>query len=198
MSLLYCAVCSKDFVSASARTKHEATCTRPPLTLAELTKEFYTHKRETKRKIEKLERENDGFRKEINDLNRSRVGATVKGKPGPFPEITENDFWDFLDKGFLHLVCSKDWPVYADGGCIMVYKLCTESKEEAWQEALDEDLNSITTKIKNSLNAWMLKNVSKTQSTEESKGPERDWPKIVNIDSTAVKKAFLEANGNVF
>ena len=80
----------------------------------------------------------------------------------------------------------------------MVYKLCTESKEEAWQEALDEDLNSITTKIKNSLNAWMLKNVSKTQSTEESKGPERDWPKIVNIDSTAVKKAFLEANGNVF
>lgn len=193
MSLLYCTVCLKDFVSASARTKHEATCKDPPLDHAELTKLVYKLNRETKRDLEAVRKELKDMTKKYNDLKRSRVDAPAKGKPGPFPEITGTDLWDFLDKGLLHLVCSKDWPVFVDGDCIMVYKHCEESNKEAWQEALDEDLLSLTTKIKQTLNDCFKKNVSKIMNSKEGKGPEHEWQKISDIDSKAVKKAFLEA-----
>ena len=152
MSLLYCAVCSKDFVSASARTKHEATCKRPPLTLAELTKEHY----KLVRKTEHLEKKLNDTTKELNDLKRSR--CAVKEKPSSFPEITENDFWDFLDKGLLHLVCSKDWPAYADGKRFMIYAFCKQSNEETWKEASKDELYAFTQKIFVGLHAWYIKN----------------------------------------
>ena len=177
---LYCGVCSKDFVQASARTKHESTCKDSPPSHDGLTKLVY-----------KLSRKIDAMQKEINDLKRSRVGATVKDKPISFPEITETDFWEFLEKGLVHLVCSKDWPLYVDGKRFMIYTFCKESNEETWKEASVEELGTFANKIWKVLKEWFVKNMPKMESNKEGEGPEYHAPKLSTINSKTLREAFI-------
>jgi hypothetical protein len=192
MSLLYCAVCLKDFVNASARTKHEATCKDPPLDHAELTKLVY----KLKRKVDDLEKKLNDSQKEVKDLKRSRVGAPAKGKPGPFPELTETDLWDFWQNGIECVIRKKEWPAYVDEECFMIYKKCEETNEEGWKEASSSDTHEFYTKIYGSLNKLFnlhRKKMEKTLRPDEGLG-ELGF-KIGQLNFSDIKRA-LENKGN--
>lgn len=182
----HCSVCWRDFARGPAKTKHESTCADSPPDLEAAVV-----------MINKLTRKLDEVVKELNVLKRSR--CAVKDNPISFPEITESDFWNFLDKGLVHLVCSKDWPLYVDGKRFMIYARCEESNEEIWKEASSDELDTFASKIYWELNAWFLKSHEKLQqNNKEGESIAHQALKLKTVDSAVqIKEAFIAA-GKMF
>ena len=179
----HCAVCLRDYVRGPAKTKHELACTDSPPNHDELVKMVY-----------KLTRKFDELNKEFNDYKRSRGdGALVRDNPGPFPELTEMDLWDFFLKGLDFLIGNKDWPVYWDGRRLLMYKVaCRKTNEEGWEEVSLGELDTLKCKIYSALQRVVNENMDKIMKTREGKDIEVYLNKMSGITAKEVNEAFMK------